>query len=249
MKIHLILPFALLLLICASRLQAQEIVTDRPDQTESSLTVPRGSLQIETGSAFAFLESDGFLEKNFATPSTLFRVGITRWLELRLVNQVEIYKDLKKSTAGIADPEIGVKLQVLDKENINATIAFITHVVIPTGTKGFSEENFGTVNKIAVSHEIAKKFGIGYNIGYRYFGHGSGDLIYSLAAGFDITDKLGMYCEPFGEFTNLEDFILNADIGFTYRVYDNLQLDFAYGTGLNNEMNYVGFGLSWRIPE
>ena len=36
-------------MLIASPLSAQQIITDRPDQTESASTVPRGSLQIEGG--------------------------------------------------------------------------------------------------------------------------------------------------------------------------------------------------------
>ena len=39
----------ILLTILSYSFYGQEIITDRPDQTEGSSTIPRGSLQIESG--------------------------------------------------------------------------------------------------------------------------------------------------------------------------------------------------------
>jgi hypothetical protein len=45
-----------LLSVFISQLSAQELVTDRPDQTESAVTVPLNSLQIETGFVYESLK-------------------------------------------------------------------------------------------------------------------------------------------------------------------------------------------------
>jgi len=61
-----------------------ELVTDRPDQTESSVTVPKGWLQIETG---ALRESDSPIHivqvTNTVFNMTLLRYGLLKKTELR----------------------------------------------------------------------------------------------------------------------------------------------------------------------
>lgn len=54
---------------------AQKIITDRPDQTESSSTIPKGSLQIESGMLLGFAENDNISLRTIIAPSTLFRYG------------------------------------------------------------------------------------------------------------------------------------------------------------------------------
>ena len=63
-----------------ARAQSPEMVTDRPDQTESATVVPWGLLQVETGYLFA---RDGDVD-GYAVPGTLFRLGLGGRLELRI---------------------------------------------------------------------------------------------------------------------------------------------------------------------
>ena len=154
-----------------------------------------------------------------------------------------------KKFEGIRDLEVGTKIKLLKKENLKTEIAFLSHLIIPTGTKHISIDKYGTSNKLSISHEITENFGIGYNLGYNYFCEGNGDLTYSFAFGIGINEKVGIYIEPYGEMANLDEFISNFDTGFTYLVNENLQLDFSFGAGINQSMNYMSIGCSWLIEK
>ena len=227
----------------------QKIVTDRPDQTESSSTVPKKSLQIESGMLIKFAEEGDISLREIAIPSTLFRYGIGKGIEIRVVNQyVNIKeKNTSKEISGISDLEIGAKIQLLKKENINTEIAFLSHVILPTGTKEVSFEKLGTINKLSISHELTDNIGLAYNLGYNYFGYDNGFLTYSLVLGIGITEKVGMYLEPYGSIGIFDEHLANFDAGVTYLVKDNFQLDFSFGTGINYTMNYLSAGFSWNI--
>ena len=69
MKIKILLSSLLI-----SSLGWGQISTDRPDQTEASVVLPKNMLQIESG--FTFQEEEVF--------NTLFRFGISEKFELRL---------------------------------------------------------------------------------------------------------------------------------------------------------------------
>lgn len=227
------------------------IVTDRPDQTESSSTVPKGSFQIESGVVIGFSRTDGISERQTLAPSTLFRYGITKGIEIRVVNQFESIKNRTTSEKvnGISDLEIGTKFQILQQENVNTEIAFLSHLIIPTGSKELTNDKMGTINKLSISHAISEAIGIGYNVGYDYFGTGKGDFTYSLALAIGLTPKWGIYLEPYGgiiEFNNHES---NFDGGITYLINDNFQLDASFGTGINHNMNYVSAGMSINISK
>ena len=107
--------------------------------------------------------------------------------------------------------------------------------------------DYGTINKLLISHSITETIGIGYNLGYNYYGIGDGDANYSLAIGIVITDKVSLYAEPYGEFVEFEEHISNFDAGVTYLLKDNFQLDYSFGLGLNNDMNYMSIGFSWNV--
>ncbi len=236
----------LILLFTIGTVSAQQIITDRPDQTEASSIVPLKSFQIEAGVLF---QRSGGIQAN-SYPSILWRYGISETFELRLLTEYETNKMVNTSlkNSGISDIQIGTKIQLFQKEGVNTEIAFLSHLIIPSAKDGITNGELGTINKLSISHSISEKVGIGYNVGYDYFGIGSGSLTYSLALGFSLTEKWGFYIEPFGEFVNFDNHFASFDTGFTYLANNNLQLDISYGTGLNYEMNYFSTGFSWVIP-
>ncbi|NJN77122.1 MAG: transporter [Saprospiraceae bacterium] len=235
-----------ILLIIFGQINAQ-IITDRPDQTEGSSSVGDGNLQIESGLLLGFENDNGKTVQQILAPTTLFRYGITDGIELRLVHQFETLKFQDKRTSGISDFEIGTKIELWNKAESKSEVAFLSHLIVPTGTKELGSDKFGTVNKLSISHDVGDGFALGYNVGYDYFGEGKGNFTYALAFGIGINDKVSVYIEPYGDVLDFEALILNFDTGFTYLANDNLQFDFSFGLGINHQMNYVSAGVSWRI--
>ncbi len=241
----------LVLCLSACTVLSQTIITDRPDQTESSSTIEKGSLQIETGILLGFSENDFTSERQLLAPTTLFRYGITKGIELRVLSQFERLKDENSSqkVSGISDLEIGTKVQVFKKENVNIEIAFLSHLILPTGSNGLTNNKFGTINKLSIAHDLSDVMSIGYNVGYDYFGEGSGNLTYSVALGISITESFGLFIEPYGNLIEFETYEANFDTGITYLLKDNVQLDFSFGTGINYTMNYLSVGCSINISK
>ncbi|MFO7673655.1 MAG: transporter [Lutibacter sp.] len=225
---------------------SQEIITDRPDQTESSVTVGKNNFQIESGVLYQKIDNSN----SFIGPSTLLRYGITNGIELRFVSQYETTKigldvgDIKYS--GFNDLEFGAKIQLFKKEDVSTEMAFLSHVIIPTADENLTSNHVGVVNKLSISHAITDKIGLGYNIGYDYVGQQS-SLTYSFALGFQLSNSIGFYIEPYGEWGESNNYKSNFGVGFSYLVNGNFQLDASYGVGLNNNMQYISTGFSWRI--
>ena len=101
-----------LLLLFAKNARSQEtepaIVTDRPDVTESSIVVPKGSLQLENG--ITWTADHGNQSVDFS--ETLVRLGVSTRTELRLVTP-NYLKDVTSSNAsGFNDIAVGVKQQL-----------------------------------------------------------------------------------------------------------------------------------------
>ncbi len=238
--------FSLIFFLVGSSIYAQEIVTDRPDQTESAVTLEKSAFQIESG---FLIQNQSWHSSNILLPTNLFRYGLSSGFELRLVHEFSRFEalDVQEKYTGFNDIQIGFKVQIFKSESSNTEVAFLSHLNLPTGTGlFFTEDSYGTINKLSIAHTISDRFNIGYNIGYDYFDFG--EFTYSLALGFGLTELVGFYVEPYGSFSDSGDHISNFDAGFTYLLKENFQLDFSFGTGLNIDMNYLSLGLSWLIP-
>ena len=245
---------------------SQDLVTDRPDQTESSVTVPKGTLQWESGYWFEkdtkSLSTTNKRIQSLGFNSTLLRYGIFEKIELRLgsdivkksVSQDDMGLWLPSSTATNLEPMyLGFKINLLDEKGIIPEIAILGHLSIPM-LSTTDEEDIAPDLTLSGSYTLSQSMGFGFNIGSHWSGFGTGypDIFYSAVLGISHGEKLGSYWEIYGwEYADLEQSDLRADAGLTYLVKSNLQLDFSGGIGLS-EMSpdfFVNLGFSWRIPE
>ena len=225
---------------------AQQIETDRPDQTEASSTVGKHNLQVESGFVLTYEEDESEVQsRQILAPTTLIRYGIFQGVELRLVSEFETYSDPSGTAQGINDLQLGTKVQIFRRENSMHEVAFMSHLVLPNGNRDLSGGTYGSISKLLVSHTFSDRLSLGYNLGYDNFGTENGNFTYSFAWGVGVNDRVGFYIETFGIYEEFRDFTSNFDGGITYLIQDNLQLDFSAGTGITQKMNYIGVGISW----
>ena len=235
MKTKLLLTF-IFFSICFSSLYSQ-LTSERPDQTESSLVLSKGHVQIETGIS---------IEDSESNINTLFRIGIIDGIEMRLNSNYLINDDisnLKKSS--FSDFEIGAKFKILDEDNNRIKIGFLTHLSLPTAPEIFSYNEYGLLSRLLVSHDIKNDSQIGYNIGYNKYNNYDGQFIYTLVYGKSL-GSFGVFFEIFGEESS-NNSNLNFDSGITYLVDNDKQLDLSIGRGLNSDMFYISAGFSIDI--
>ena len=235
MKTKLLLTF-IFFSICFSNLYSQ-LTSERPDQTESSLVLSKGHVQIETGIS---------IEDSESNINTLFRIGIIDGIEMRLNSNYLINDDisnLKKSS--FSDFEIGAKFKILDEDNNRIKIGFLTHLSVPTAPEIFSYNEYGLLSRLLVSHDIKNDSQIAYNIGYNKYNNYDGQFIYTLVYGKSL-GSFGVFFEIFGEESS-NNSNLNFDSGITYLVDNDKQLDLSIGRGLNSDMFYISAGFSIDI--
>ena len=126
-----------------ARGQSPDMVTDRPDQTESATVVPRGLLQVETGYLFA---RDGDVD-GYAVPGTLFRLGLGGRLELR-IGHVGIVGGAGRHGAG--DSELGAKINLIARaDGWRPELALLSGLSLPTGDHGFSSDGVDPSFRVA----------------------------------------------------------------------------------------------------
>ncbi|WP_462281069.1 transporter [Salinivirga cyanobacteriivorans] len=258
MKIQITLFFIVLAFVVQAQENVPVLITDRPDQTESSVTVPVKSLQIETGFMLANEQTDLFDLSSITYNTTLLRYGLQDNFELRLgleylEEKVEFQDtDETDKANGFSPLYTGFKVKVADENGWLPEVAFLGGLILPfTADKAFKPEYVGGNMRLAFSHTLSDRFSLGYNLGAEWSGDTAfPEYFYSLAFGVGLTDALGMFVESYGTLPEKGADTHLLDAGFTYLVLPNFQLDVSGGLGLNDAAidNFVSFGLTYRLP-
>ena len=229
------LIFLFLLFNCS--LVFSQITTDRPDQTESAVVLSSGQIQVESGIS---------IENSQSNINTLFRIGIIEGIEIRINSNYLINDKLsfmKKSS--FSDFEVGAKFRIIDKNQNNTKVAFLSHLSIPSAIEVFSNNVYGLLSRLNVSHDLNNESQIGYNLGYNKFKKMDGQFIYTIVYGRSL-DSFGIFFEIFGDDSKNSSNI-NFDSGITYLLDNKKQLDLSIGKGINNDMFFISGGISINI--
>lgn len=259
MKQYLLLIFALFIAqTVLSQDELPPINTDRPDQSESPLTLPKKTFQIESGFTFGWDKQDGMEKKDLGYNSTLFRYGLLNRLELRLgsgyagLDIKDNNIDSSYTKGGMIPIYVGLKWNILEGDGPIPTLAFLTHVDIPkSGGKDFQETDVIQNFILAGSWDLSKVFALSFNLGgYMNWKESNFTGKNSITLGASILSWLGAYVEffAFNRTGEYDEYLF--DCGLTFPVRNNLQFDVSYAVGLNKYApdGFAGVGFAWRIP-
>lgn len=245
------LIFAIATLLAGSSI-GQVISTEAPSVSASSVTVPKGTFQVESSIG---LMRTPFAPIRISLPYNLFRVGLTERLELRASNEFYL-NTLNGTTTGLFGPlELGLKYQFVKDANKPNQFGIIGHVEIPKPETSFRR---GYVN-FAASHQIATKHTIGYNAGLTLTSIEVADekqlsqfVNYSLIYNFAVNSKFIIFAEIFGNYMNeyfqATDNDTSIDFGAMYLLRDNIQIDYVYGRGIDEDFDFHSIGFNVLIP-
>ncbi|MBS0010502.1 MAG: transporter [Bacteroidales bacterium] len=258
MRIKLLLALIAIPAFVNAQDEVPELVTDRPDQTESSALVPHKSLQIETGFVLENKETDYFKQMSFAYNTTLLRYGLLENFELRLGMEylgaeVSIKNtDTTNIFKGLSPIYAGFKVKIADENGWKPEIAFLGALVLPfTAGEDFKPDYSAANIRFSFTHKISNILSLGYNLGAEWDGETAvPGYFYSIALGIGITDKLGMFVEGYGLLAEEGDSEHLLDAGFTYLLLPNFQLDISGGIGVNDSAidSFLSVGLTYRLP-
>lgn len=261
---------AALLALAAAPVAAQgvpDLVTDRPDQTESAEVVPVSTLQVEAGALYLRDDSGGERLELLEGPGTLVRWGLAPRWELRfgwagwIESQVE-RAGVRDESSGVGDPELGAKLELaaLDRGH-PLDLALLAHVTLPAGDEEVASPRADPSLRLLGAHALTERIGLGWNAGWEAasFEDAAGDVhtlgrfVYTAALGFDLAPRWGAFVELFGDLpaSDPAPAAHSFDGGVTFLVTPTLQLDLAAGVGLDGDApdRFVGLGLSLRVPQ
>lgn len=264
---------AAVLFLTPGFLFSQEIITDRPDRTESVETVGKNRFQLETGMEYSLLKFNDFIVdetgfqyglseikiKTLTAPTTLLRYGILKKVELRfgfdfdkqiISSDVEVFNTSSNLT--LNPPTLGAKVELGKGSGFVPDLSIIGAVKIPNVGDEFKQvKHFVPELVLLFSNEINDKFSVGYNLGVEWHDDmGDKEFFYSVSMGMGITPRIGAFAELYGNLPASTDASnQNIDGGFTYLIKNNIQFDIYGGLGLTREANnfMLGTGIAFKF--
>jgi len=226
------------------------LVTDRPDFTESAVTVPRGDVQLESGYTFTRAE-DG---DEHALGEILLRIGLVERLEARIGLGSHAWMTAAgNDPSGFEDPSLGLKAVLAQEETAGVAAAVLAATSIPIGDRDVGEDDWQPEIKLAVSRGLSEALALAANAGYARAsegGEGFDQGSASLSLGMGLSERWGAYAETYGTFpvspSGDDEAVLNG--GFTFLVHPLLQLDARAGAGLTDAAPdfFLGVGIARR---
>jgi hypothetical protein len=209
-------------------------------------------------------EASGATQKAHTVPGVLIRVGLAHRLEGRLgfdgwTRRESAGAGGSGSESGVGDLALQFKYRFLDARALVPQAAVIAGVTLPTGQSGFSAERVDPSVRLAFSHELSERVGLGYNAGVQWVSE-AGPLgpvtvasgVYTAVVGLAVAPRVGAFAEVFGEVTLETPRVAShsVDGGFTFLLADNLQLDVSAGRGISEAAEdwFVSAGISVRLP-
>lgn len=224
-----------------------EIVTDRPDVTNSSIVVPVGSLQSENGVNVS--ARDG--ARIFDGTNSRLRLGVAPCVEL-LVDLPTYFAAVRSpASSGFSDIAPAVKWQISPVPG-KVDLSAVFGVALPTGTTGIAGPGAQPYVQFPWSWEL-------------YYGWGLSGMITEFIRPSDPTSKLvtqttfviekkvsekaSLFVECVGYYPDHSGPSQLLNSGGIYRLTPTQQIDFHVAFGLNhNSPNYIfGVGYSFRL--
>jgi len=232
-----------------------ELVTDRPDQTEAPVLVPKGGLQIETGFVLEEDRDNDVQVSNFAYNTTLIKYGVNDNIELRFITEylgqkVKISESQVSSIQGFSPIALGVKMKIADEKGFWPQTAMIGHISLKSGSAEFMPSYTAGDFRFTFAHTLSDKLALSYNLGAEWNGETpDATFLYTLSLGYLITDRLGVFVEAYSFFPEEAKADHRVDGGLTYKFSQMFQWDVSAGLGISENApdSFISTGFSLRL--
>jgi hypothetical protein len=250
------LPLGLIILsACArtSRVEAPSpaLEADRPDFTESTETVPPGSVQAEGG--YTYSREEGATNQSIG--ELLVRVPASSHAEVRVAfNSYSIERAGGLVRRGFEDMEIGTKVRLIEHEepSVIPSVSILALTTLPTGSRAMRNRDMQPTAKLALAWQLREWLSLNSNANYTYasedgtrFSQWAG----SASFGVELTPRIQGFAEWFGTSpaslgAGRADYL---DAGGAMNLGNSFRLDARAGVNARAGRDYfVGFGLSHR---
>lgn len=225
------------------------IDADRPDQTECTSTAPKGWFQVENGFIYS-VDTSGI--SHSILPSSLWKIGVNDHFELRMISEPQSFRSASGQEFGLSPLRFGFKSRLVEGKKWIPNISFISHLSVPMlSTENLRGINYNPDFRFTLDNELSDKLTLGYNIGMRWDDENPKPFFqYTMALGYEISQKWKCYVELYGDKPQDENFELATSGGIYYYPVPNWMIDVtaSYGIANTDLRYYTALGISFLIP-
>lgn len=252
--VHARLFVAAFALVCLPAFAEEEpISTDRPDFVESSSTIGRGHVQLETSVAWERSRTDGASATTWSTP-TLLRIGAGAQWEFRVETDgwQRTHEDDAPDATGLSDLSLGVKYHIATTGPRGASMAWLVHADVPSGGRAVRGHGVRPSLRLAAEWELPHDNAIGVMPGIVHDTDDAGRRfdagIFAVTFGHACSSRARSFVEVAGQqFASREHGgnIVTFDTGATWLVGNATQVDVAASFGLSDEAPDEALTVGW----
>lgn len=241
--VALLFVFCLFLPQLAVAQDAAPLVTDRPDFTESPVTVPAQALQVEAGFTYAGQAAD------LATiGEVLTRYGLRDRLELRVGLPSFATRDDAANSRGLTDLSVGFKYQMGPLAS-GWDVAILGGLSLPTGDDAFTSDSADPSAILVAGRSLTDRMGIAGQVRGILEGPDNDAILEStVVMGVSLAQDLNGFLELAARFQDGVDTGLQLHTGVTSLIRPGFQLDLHTGIGLSGPTPdwFIGAGFAFR---
>ena len=225
--------------------QWERLGTDRPDQTEATMTVPTGSLQVEAG---AVLFPHSFGRTDLSAPQVLIRFGLGERVEFRAEGERTVMEMTDGSKRGAWEaPVLGAKVGMGNGGNTGIRTAVLVKVGIPQWSDEQEGNPFAGI-RLAADRDFGERFGLGTNVAMEWDGMSTAPTsLYSLTSGMEISRRFAAFAEVYGALPQDGSGDHRWDCGGTWAFGPNMLADASLGNGFDGQSWFFSVGFSFRV--
>jgi hypothetical protein len=219
----------------------RELAPDRPDITESPITVDAGAWVIET-SYFDWTRDAG--DDIYTVMSTNLKVGLTDRIDLQTLFDTFTWEDpvTGAGAEGFSDVTLRLKYNLWGNDGGPSAIAIFPYVKIPTGTalsNGVTEGGLMLPFSTGLTDTISLDMMAQIDAVDDGTGGYDAQFLHSAVLGFDLTESLAVYTEYFG-ITGPGAYQPYFSGGTTLTLNADLILDAGIRVGLSDDSEDFG---------
>ena len=243
----------------------RELSTDRPDQTESPYSVDAGHFQVEMDAVSAVFDRDrsggGDVQTTGWGTSLNLKAGLLNNVDIQFVLDPYVNVAVKDHATGAKDTASGfgefqtrLKVNLWGNDGGSTAFAMMPFVKWPLAESSLRNGKTEGGAIFILGYELPAGWGSAVMTEFDFVANDTGghdtEFVNSITFSHDIVGKLGGYVEFFSVVSSAGnvDWQGQLDVGFTYAVNDNLQLDTGCNFGVTKSApDFNPFiGLSWR---
>jgi hypothetical protein len=235
----------------------RELSTDRPDFTESPLTVDAGHFQVELSFLDYTRNNSGGGVDQFAVLPTNLKLGLLNQVDLQLIINPYVRVETDDETIdGFGDIQLRTKVNLWGNDGGTTALALMPFVQFPTAADDLGSDRVegGLIMPFAL--ELPWRWSLGLmaeldvvrNSGNEDYGV---ELVHTVALGREITGSLGGYVEYIGMAPHRTGAGYEAalGVGLTYGLSADVQFDAGANFGFSGGSDDLTLfsGLTFRL--